>query len=60
MILKFSIKKKKTLISVVQENASNFMALLWVFEDCRAQFHLDILERDSKIVLYSADHELLL
>lgn len=36
------------------------MALLWTFEDCRTQFHLDIVKRDSKIVLYSADHELLL
>lgn len=53
MILKFAIKN---LISVVQENTSNFMALLWAFEDCRAQFHLDIFKRDSKIVLYSAEH----
>lgn len=57
MILKFAIKN---LISVVQENISTFMALLWAFEDCWAQFHLDILKRDSKIVLYSAEHKLLL
>lgn len=59
MILKFAIKKKH-LISVVQENKCNFKALLWAFEDCRAQFHLGILKRDNKIVLYSADHKLLL
>lgn len=53
----YILKKKSH--STTERKASNFI-LLWAFEECSAQFPLHKFKRSSKIVLDSADHELLL